>query len=145
MREVIVAQKEHLYAIAELEKATFFEPWSEKALELFLEKDNFCVALFLDNNLASYCTVTTVLDEAQIINVATDIRYKRMGCAKSVIDAVILECQKRNIISISLEVRESNLPAITLYEGLGFSAVGKRKNFYSNPRENALVMIKNLD
>ena len=145
MREVILAQKEHLSAIAELEKATFFEPWSEKALELFLEKYNFCVALLDDNNLASYCTVTTVLDEAQIINVATDICYLRMGCAKSVIDAVILECQKRNIISISLEVRESNLPAITLYEGLGFAVAGKRKNFYSNPRENALVMIKNLD
>ena len=145
MKEAIIAQKEHLSAIAELEKATFLEPWSEVALELFLEKDNFCVAMFINEKLASYCTVTTVLDEAQIINVATNTYFKRMGCAKQTLDMVFSECKKRNISLISLEVRESNLPAIALYEGLGFSIAGKRKNFYTNPRENALVMIKNLD
>lgn len=145
MSEIVLAQKEHLSAIAELEKATFFEPWSERALELFLTDSSFCVACITDGELACYCTVTTVLDEAQIINVATDVRFKRRGCAKKVISAVFDECEKRNITSVSLEVRESNMPAITLYETLGFAIAGKRKDFYKNPRENALVMIKNLD
>lgn len=144
MRETVIAKKEHLSAIAELEKATFFEPWSENALQFFLSKENFCVALFVDSNLASYCTLTTVLDEAQIVNVATDGSYKRMGCAKETLERVFEECKKRSIVLISLEVRESNVPAIALYNSLGFSVAGKRKNFYTNPRENALVMIKNL-
>ena len=98
-----------------------------------------------DDELASYCTVVTVLDEAQIINVATDISLRGRGYAKAVLEAVFEECKKRGISFISLEVRESNLPAISLYQSLGFTTEGKRKDFYKNPRENALVMIKNLD
>ena len=145
MREITIARKEHISALAELERTTFSDPWSEKALELFLEEQNFCVACFEDGELASYCTVTTVLDEAQIVNVATDSHFKRMGCAREVLDGVIFECQKRKITLISLEVREGNAPAIALYTKLGFTVAGKRKDFYKNPRENALVMIKNLD
>ena len=145
MREIKIAKKEHISALANLEKETFFEPWSEKSLELFLEEQNFCVACLIDGELASYCTVTTVLDEAQIVNVATDSNFKRMGCAREVLDGVIFECQKRKITLISLEVREGNAPAIALYTKLGFTVAGKRKDFYKNPRENALVMIKNLD
>ena len=145
MREIKIAKKEHISALARLEAATFFEPWSEKSLELFLDSQNFCVLCLEDGNLASYCTVTTVLDEAQIVNVATDSLYKRRGCARDVLREVIFECEKRKIVLISLEVRESNAPAIKLYEELGFTVAGKRKDFYKNPRENALVMIKNLD
>ncbi|MBO5716019.1 MAG: ribosomal protein S18-alanine N-acetyltransferase [Clostridia bacterium] len=145
MREVILAQREHLPAVAELEKATFFEPWSEKSLELFLTDGAFCVACVDSEVLFSYCTVTCVLDEAQIINVATDSEHRGRGLAREVLEFVFDECKKRNITSISLEVRESNAPAIALYNSLGFSMAGVRKNFYTNPRENALVMIKNLD
>ena len=145
MRKIVIAQKEHLCAIAELEKITFCEPWSENALELFLVEPNFCVVCFENDALASYCTVTTVLDEAQIINVATDTCFKRMGYAKDVLKRFFSECKDKNIRSISLEVRESNIPAINLYEELGFVIAGKRKDFYKNPRENAFVMIKNLD
>jgi ribosomal-protein-alanine N-acetyltransferase len=145
MKEIVIAQKDHLHAISELEKITFFEPWSEKALELFIEAPNFCVACLKSDELASYCTVTTILDEAQIINVATNTVFKRMGYAKEVLERVFSECKERNIKLISLEVRESNIPAINLYENLGFTIAGKRKDFYKNPRENAFVMIKNLD
>jgi ribosomal-protein-alanine N-acetyltransferase len=69
-----------------------------------------------------------------------DINY-----AKDVLLKVFEECTKRGIVFISLEVRESNVPAISLYQSLGFTIEGTRKNFYSNPRENAFVMIKNLD
>ncbi len=145
MREIIIAKREHLPNIAILESKTFDEPWSEKALELFLNENAFCVACFEDDGLASYCTVMTVLDEAQIINVATDDKYKRRGCGSAVISFVLEECARRALNTVSLEVRESNIPAIALYKSFGFSAEGKRKDFYKNPRENALVMIKNLD
>ena len=143
MKEILLAKKEHLSLVAILEEKTFSAPWSEKSLEFFLDELNFCVVLLEDGNLASYCTVTTVLDEAQIINVATDSRFKRMGMAEQVLNRVFEECSNRAISSISLEVRESNEGAIALYEKLGFEVLGTRKNFYTEPTENALVMVKN--
>ena len=62
-----------------------------------------------------------------------------------VMTRVLEECEKRGITLISLEVRESNASAISLYEKLGFLTAGKRRDFYRDPRENALVMIKNSD
>lgn len=144
MIEIILAKKDHLKLVASLESTAFAAPWSEKALEFFLDELNFCAVLLVDGDLASYCTVSTVLDEAQIINVATDERFKRMGMAEKVLTYVFDECLRRRIISISLEVRESNDSAISLYKKLGFECLGNRKNFYTDPIENALVMIKNI-
>ena len=144
MSEIILATKQHLSEVAEIEKKVFSEPWSEKSLELCLSDNAFCICCVENGAVVSYCTVMTVLDEAQIINVATDPERRGRGYAKAVLETVFAECKKRNLISISLEVRESNVPAIALYEGLSFNVEGKRKDFYKNPRENALVMIKNL-
>lgn len=143
--EIKLAGREHLAAISALEEATFEEPWSERALELFVGEDNFAVVAVSEDKLISYCTVTAVLDEAQIINVATDKEHRGKGYAKRVLEAVIDECQRRGAVSLSLEVRVSNSGAVSLYEKHGFSVAGKRKDFYRAPREDALVMIKNLE
>ena len=145
MKYIILAKKENLPQIANLEKEIFSEPWSEASLELCLTEKAFCVCCFEDDVLTSYCTLITVLDEAQIINVATNKAFRGKGYAKDVLLKVFEECTKRGIVFISLEVRESNVPAISLYQSLGFTIEGTRKNFYSNPRENAFVMIKKLD
>ena len=144
MREIVIAQREHIPLIASLEVKTFHDPWSERALELFLTDGGFCVACLENDELCAYCTVTTVLDEAQIINVATDEKFKRQGCARRVINRVLDECISRGISYISLEVRESNEAAIALYKKLGFEICGLRKGFYKNPSESALVMVKKL-
>lgn len=144
MMNILLAKKEHLPLVATIEKEVFSEPWSENALELFLTEKAFCVCCF-EEKLVSYCTLIMVLDEAQIVNVATSKEFRSKGYAKSVLEAVLCECRDRNIKFISLEVRESNIPAISLYQSLGFTVEGNRKDFYKNPRENALVMIKNLD
>ena len=94
-------------------------------------------------SLTRSTSTTRLCDEAQIINVATDSSYKRMGMAEQVLNRVFEECSNRAISSISLEVRESNEGAIALYEKLGFEVLGIRKNFYTEPTENALVMVKN--
>ena len=145
MKKILFAKKEHLPLVADIEKIVFSEPCSEKGLELFLEDKNLCVCCFEDDTLVSYCTLVTVLDEAQIINVATSPEFRGRGYAREVIFSVVDECKKRGITLISLEVRESNAPAIALYTSFGFTIEGKRKDFYKNPRENAFVMIKNLD
>lgn len=145
MKNIILAKKEHLSFVAELEKEVFSEPWSEKSLELCLTERAFCICCFEDDMLTSYCTVITVLDEAQIINVATSPSYRGIGYATLVLKAVFKECKNRGLTMISLEVRESNLPAISLYRSLEFTVEGRRKDFYKNPREDAFVMIKYLD
>ena len=145
MKKILFAKKEHLPLVADIEKIVFSDPCSEKGLELFLDEKNLCVCCFEDSTLVSYCTLVTVLDEAQIINVATSPEFRGRGYAREVIFSVVDECKKRGITLISLEVRESNAPAIALYTSFGFTIEGKRKDFYKNPRENAFVMIKNLD
>lgn len=146
MREIIIAAAEHIPLVAALEAETFSEPASESALaSLFIGGGSFCAVCLENGELCSYCTVVTVLDEAQIINVATAARHKRRGLAREVLSFVLDECKGLDITTISLEVRESNVPAISLYTSLGFSVAGKRRDFYKKPRENALVMIKNLD
>ena len=146
MQRAIIGTLDQLSQVAELEACTFNHPWSESALKIFFESESaFCTLCLVDGELASYCTVVTVLDEAQIVNVATAEKHKGLGYAKDVIELVVSESIRRNIVSISLEVRESNFAAISLYEKKGFIAVGKRKGFYTEPKEDALVMIKNLD
>ncbi len=146
MKKAIVAKKEHISLIANLEKKTFVHPWSESSLSSFFETESALYIVAMEGNeLASYCTMLIVLDEVQIINVATNEKYKRQGYADAVISLALDEALRRGLNTISLEVRESNVPAIALYEKFGFVVAGERKDFYTNPRENALVMIKNLD
>ena len=145
MREVFLAREEHIPHIAALEKATFTTPWSESSIRMFFDIGGTFTAVCLeDGELASYCTVLIVLDEVQIINVATAEKYKRRGCADAVISLVLEESKRRNIETLSLEVRVSNDPAISLYEKYGFSIAGRRKDFYEKPKEDAFVMIKYL-
>ena len=146
MKKAIFAKIEHIPLIAQLEEKTFSHPWSESSLKSFFEGGSALYAICMENEeLAIYCTMLWVLDEVQIINVATHEKYKKQGYAEAVIKLALDEAKRRNITTISLEVRESNAPAISLYEKYGFFIAGKRKDFYTDPLENALVMIKNID
>ena len=145
MEKLTLATDSHLVSVAEIERTVFHEPWSENALKIFLDDANFCAVCAHDDEVLSYCTVTSVLDEAQIVNIATAKNSLRRGYASQVLDFVISECKKRRINSISLEVRVSNNAAIALYESKGFSKEGIRRSFYSHPREDAYVMIKEIN
>ena len=92
-------------------------------------------------SLAAYGGMLTVLDEGQITNIATAPQYRRMGLGRRIMDALEQYSSNNGIIFLSLEVRESNRAAIELYSSLGFKVEGKRKDFYTNPREAALVMV----
>ena len=144
MNEIKLAEREHLSQIAEIESLSLKEAWSESALELFVKDGAFAVVLVCDGRTLSYCTVMQAPFEAQIINVATHPSCRGRGYARAVIERVIEESNRRGADSISLEVRESNVPAIELYKKLGFDVCGVRKGFYKNPSESALVMVKKL-
>lgn len=126
--------------VAQIEKEAFADPWSEKSLKDFLEKDyaHFFVATDKDaiiGYIGSYITI----DEMDITNVAVLEAYRGKGAGNSLLLAVI-ECGRREgCVGINLEVRESNATAIGLYEKNGFVSLGKRKNFYSHPTENAII------
>ena len=133
-------QKEHLAAIAVLEKSVFHAPWSEEALALLTTDTAFGFVVMKEENALCYGGMLTVLDEGQITNIATHEGARRQGHASRVVEALLLEARARGLVEVTLEVRESNAAAIALYERHGFVTVGKRPRFYTKPVEAALVM-----
>ena len=136
-------QERHLPALAELEKQCFHAPWSEKMLREELGGGIFLVAE-QDGEVQGYVGCQTVLDEGYITNVAVSPDFRRRGAARRLIAELIARAKEKGLAFVTLEVRESNAPAIALYTGAGFAPVGKRKNFYSNPTENAVLMTISL-
>ena len=136
-------QEKHLPALAELEKQCFHAPWSEKMLREELGGGIFLVAE-QDGEVQGYVGCQTVLDEGYITNVAVSSDFRRRGAARRLIAELIARAKEKGLAFVTLEVRESNAPAIALYTGAGFASVGKRKNFYSNPTENAVLMTISL-
>ena len=130
---------EHINEVENIEKICFAHPWSKADLErqLNLDTSHFAVAT-LDGNVVGYMGLQIFSGEGYVTNVAVLPEYRRQGIAK-----MLIEKQLQNEMSfITLEVRESNLPAIKLYESCGFENVGIRPKFYTNPTENAIIMTK---
>lgn len=127
---------------AELEKLCFSQPWSKNSLEL-LTKEGIGVGMTCscDGKVCAYGGMIIAVDEGQITNIATHPDYRRLGYGRAVVEALIKYAKNNRLDSISLEVRESNRAAIDLYSKLGFKVEGKRKDFYTKPTENALIMI----
>ena len=136
-------QEKHLPALAELEKQCFHAPWSEKMLREELGGGIFLVAE-QDGEVQGYVGCQTVLDEGYITNVAVSPDFRRRGAARRLIAELIARAKEKGLAFVTLEVRESNAPAISMYAWAGFAPFGKRKNFYSNPTENAVLMTISL-
>lgn len=132
---------EHLDDIQAIEDDSFSMPWTRRALEYQMNAQNcvFLAALGEQNEVLGYVGLMFVIDEGYISNVAVAPEYRRQGVADKLISALI-EREKDALAFMTLEVRESNLPAISLYAKHGFIEVGKRKNYYDRPKENALLM-----
>ena len=143
--EVRELTPEMLDEAAEIESLCFSEPWSPEALLYLCKSPNtHAVAVIIDGRLAAYGGCEFVLDEASIVNIATHPDFRRRGCASAIIDALEEFLSSKSVQNIFLEVRVSNMPARTLYEGKGFRTVGTRKNYYRFPTEDAAVMLKTI-
>lgn len=135
----------HIADAAELEKKYFPEPWSQNSLRLLCTEDYPSFAVCgSDGSLVGYLSAAKALDELQIINVAVREDMRGRGIGSLLMRAADSFCLENSLVSISLEVRESNAAAIALYERCGYAPLGIRKNFYRSPTENAVVMVKNL-
>lgn len=135
---------EDIPAVARLEQECFAEPWSENALAESLADANyvFFVAAFLDETVAGYVGAYLAADELSITNVAVTDSYRRCGAANQLMKALDAFAKEKNLYGITLEVRVSNNAAIALYEKNGYEKSGIRKEFYSKPKEDALIMWK---
>lgn len=144
--DIVEMTREHTEKIAELEKTCFSSPWSESGLNEEIDnlQSHFIVAVD-DKNILGYIGVQEIVGEAYITNIAVFPEYRRQGVAQRLLQKAIDGAKQRDCIFITLEVRKSNSNAIALYEKLDFKNVGERKNFYTNPTENAIIMTKNFN
>ena len=127
--------------IEKIEAEASANPWPKEITESYLNSENAAFFLaFLNNEPAGYISLSFVLDEGSVLNMAVKKRFRRLGIAKSLIRAAKDFAKTKKLSFLSLEVRESNLPAKTLYEGEGFELLGKRKGYYEKPKEDALIM-----
>lgn len=129
--------------VAALEKCCFADPWSENSVASELQNPLSLWLVAMDGEkLAGYVGSQTVLGESDMMNVAVDGDYRRQGVGKMLIEALMEHLKARESHCLTLEVRDSNTPARNLYASLGFSQIGRRKNYYRNPREDALILRK---
>lgn len=142
---IVPMEEKHIPQIALLEKECFSEPWSEEGLasELANTQARFFVCEE-DDKVLGYMGMHIVLDECYIANVAVYPHCRRRGIGEALVRYCTDVAEKENCCFITLEVRKSNLGAIALYEKNGFALVGERKDFYSHPKENGLIMTKEL-
>lgn len=140
MRNSLAAQA------AELERRCFSKPWSEQALLDECENPN---AVFLaaveGERLLGYCGMHFAAGECYMDNVAVSPKHRREGIGERLISALIEAAKEKGGEFLSLEVRPSNTGAVALYEKLGFQQAGRRKDFYTAPREDALLLTKTLN
>lgn len=143
MLQIHDMQKENLGQIAQIEKASFSMPWSEKSFEEALDNPNaFYVVAEEEGRVTGYCGAYLILDEADVNQVAVDSSRRNQGIGKKLMEALLERLKQAGASAVTLEVRKSNRAAIALYESLGFVTEGIRKNFYEKPVEDALIMWK---
>ena len=143
--KIIQMAERHLVDVAELERLCFGEPWSVDALRLLLGDMALGYVCEIDGRAVAYAGMMLVPGEGQVTNVAVHPDFRRRGMGRMLTEALCREARERALEQISLEVRESNLSAIALYQSLGFYEAGRRRRFYRNPSEDALVMLLDVE
>lgn len=131
------------YAVSRIEKEVFSMPWTEKDFIEMAEADyaHYYVAE-VEGVIAGYCGIRNIAGEGEISNVAVAESFRRKGIGRALLEYMLKEASFHGIGDCTLEVRLSNMPAIRLYESLGFKSEGIRPGFYDKPKEDALIMWK---
>lgn len=143
---IVPMDRSHISQIAALERACFSQPWSENALteELYNPQASFIVAEDGEGGVLGYAGLQVVLDGGYIANVAVEYAARRHGVADAMLD-VFCRFGQEHLSFLTLEVRQSNAAAIALYHKHGFREAGRRKNFYTHPKEDAVIMTLEFD
>lgn len=141
--EIVRMNESHVSQIAALEKLCFSDAWSEKSIasELTNKLSLWLVAVDGDT-VAGYIGSQTVLGWADMMNLCVSPDYRRQGIGEKLTAELERQLKENDVTCLTLEVRVSNVPAIVLYEKMGFVQVGKRPRYYEKPREDALILRK---
>ena len=140
MIEIVRMNESHVSAVAELERMNFSAPWDENSVRSELTNKLALWLVALDGDaVVGYVGSQTVLQEADMMNIAVADSHRRRGIARLLVEELI---RQLDAYQLTLEVRQSNIAAISLYGSMGFTQVGMRKNYYQKPKENALILRK---
>ena len=133
----------HVPQVAELEKLCFSRPWSENSIASELRNPlSLWIVAVEDDVVAGYIGSQSVEGEADMMNVAVHPDYRRRGIGAQLVEHLITALREAGNHMLALEVRDSNAPAIAMYEKLGFVQVGLRPNYYRDPKEDARILKK---
>ena len=143
--QIVPMNADHLEELEKLERICFSRPWSRKMLAEELE--NQCAAFLVAQDsvtgqVMGYAGLLVMADEGYITNVAVFPEFRRQGVAAKLIAVFENFARGNKLAFLTLEVRPSNAAAIALYKGFGFEEVGRRKNYYDLPKEDALILTK---
>lgn len=141
--EYVLMTDAHVSQVAQLEKLSFSMPWSENAISGEITNPLSLWIVALDGqHVVGYVGSQAVMGEADMMNLAVQPEYRRKGIGEGLVVHLIERLAEKTVNSLTLEVRASNYAAIALYEKLGFAQVGRRPNYYSAPKEDALILKK---
>ena len=146
--QIVPMNADHLEELEKLERICFSRPWSRKMLAEELE--NQCAAFLVAQDsvtgqVMGYAGLLVMADEGYITNVAVFPEFRRQGVAAKLIAVFENFARGNKLAFLTLEVRPSNAAAIALYKGFGFEEVGRRKNYYDLPKEDALILTKTYE
>ncbi|MFL5489403.1 MAG: ribosomal protein S18-alanine N-acetyltransferase [Gemmatimonadaceae bacterium] len=142
------ATESDLNAVVQIERSSFADPWSEESFRRLLPGHPAIFQVLVeppDNAIVGYVIAFAVAEDAELLNVAVEPNSRGKGLAGQMLDAVLIELGARGVRTAFLEVRESNTAARGLYASRGFVEIGRRRNYYRRPVEDALVMRRVLE
>ena len=139
---IIPMTAEHLDQVAELERVCFSDPWSRRMLAEHMENECAATLVAVDGSgtVLGYAGLLVVLDEGYITNIAVQPQCRRQGIASQLLDVFERFARGKDMAFLTLEVRNGNAPARALYAKHGFVEMGRRRNYYEHPREDAIIM-----
>ncbi len=142
---VRLAEEKDIKVIASIEAECFTTPESEASIRDVIENPVYeAFVAEADGEVVGHTITMTTCGDADILSVAVRPSFRRFGIGKILMENIFLSAEKNEVSDIFLEVRKSNIPAISLYEKTGFEKIGERKNFYDLPREDAVLMKKSI-
>ncbi|MCL2664675.1 MAG: ribosomal protein S18-alanine N-acetyltransferase [Defluviitaleaceae bacterium] len=141
-------QMKHVDRVYEIEESSFAVPWTKKDFYGEVRRKNAYYLVAVDDAteyVAGYGGLWHIVNEGHINNIAVDENYRRMGIGSLLVEGLIRLATNKKMIGLTLEVRMGNLAAYALYAKHGFKIEGIRKNYYSEPKEDAIIMWKKFN
>ena len=137
------ARFQDLSEILAIEKSAYAHPWNQEKFINSFDNPNIDIQLILLNKqIVGYLLMLQSVDFIDVLNICIDPKFQHQGLAKKLLDNLLEKCQKTNVKSILLEVRESNLTALTLYQKSGFKPIDTRKKYYSNGEDAKILRLQ---